>query len=178
MKVNSNRTVGANRPARATKRVEASKSALANRRKRIMANEEAEAEADAVVEQEAIGLLFEAQDVADLVSEITETPVEVTVDKDDQVVFTVGEDVFTVEAEGTEEMVEASRRVSGKRISAAHRISAARRRVQASKEVKRPVKSAAAMAARRAAVKASRDAKVAPARAIKGSVKINRRPQK
>lgn len=176
MKVNSNRTVGANRPARATKRVEASKSALANRRKRIMANEEAEA--DAVVEQEAIGLLFEAQDVADLVSEITETPVEVTVDKDDQVVFTVGEDVFTVEAEGTEEMVEASRRVSDKRISAARRISEARRRVQASKEVKRPVKSAAAMAARRAAVKASRDAKATPARTIKGSVKINRRPQK
>jgi hypothetical protein len=71
--------------------------------------EDVEEVAEVEVEPEAYGLLFEAEDVAELVAEITETPVEVTVD-DDAVKFTVGEDEFTVTPEGDEEILEAVRR--------------------------------------------------------------------
>lgn len=65
--------------------------------------------ADVEVEDDAMGLLFEAEDVAELVAEITETPVEVTVD-DDSVVFAIGDDEYTVTPEGDEEILEAVRR--------------------------------------------------------------------
>ena len=76
-------------------------------RRRIAAN--ADPNAGASVAPEASDLLFEAEDVADLVAEVTGQPVDVTVD-DTTVVFAVGEDEYTVEAEGDEEVLETSRK--------------------------------------------------------------------
>lgn len=59
---------------------------------------------------EATELLFETPDVADLIAEVTGEDVSVEADED-QVVFTVGEDEFVVEAEGDEELLEACTRV-------------------------------------------------------------------
>lgn len=70
------------------------------RRRAIRANEE--------VEIQETDLLFEAEDVAELVSEITGEDVEVAAEED-AVTFTVGDEEFTVEAEGTEEVVESAR---------------------------------------------------------------------
>lgn len=70
------------------------------------------------VEPEASELLFEANDVAELVAEITGEPVDVTVD-DDAVVFGVGDEEYEVAAEGDEEILEARRvRSSSKSIKA------------------------------------------------------------
>lgn len=62
------------------------------------------------VDPEATDLLFEAEDVAELVAEVTGQEVEVSVDND-AVVFTIGDDEFTVEPEGDEEILEASKKV-------------------------------------------------------------------
>lgn len=72
-------------------------------RRKIVADEEVN------VAPEATDLLFEANDVAELVAEVTGEAVEVEAD-DSTVTFTVGEDQFTVEAEGDEEVLEATRR--------------------------------------------------------------------
>ena len=100
---------------------------------------------DVEVASEATDLLFEAEDVAELVAEVTGEAVEVTVD-DDAVTFAIGDDEFTVEAEGDEEILEASRKVlRGKRrvsASTSRRVAprkAAKRRVAASKQT-RPVR--------------------------------------
>lgn len=66
--------------------------------------------ADAEVAPEATELLFEAEDVAELVAEVTGQPVEVEADEN-TAEFTIGEDIYTVEAEGTEEVLEASKKV-------------------------------------------------------------------
>lgn len=66
---------------------------------------------------EATELMFEVEDVADLVAEITDQPVQVEADED-TVEFTVGEDVYTVEAEGDEEILESRRARSGRTIKA------------------------------------------------------------
>ena len=80
------------------------------------------------IDPEASDLLFEAEDVAELVAEVTGEAVEVTVE-DDSVTFAVGEDEYTVEAEGNEEILEASRlTLRGKRRVAA---STSRRRTGA-----------------------------------------------
>ena len=116
------------------------------RNKRIMAGEEEfveddvfeegvddfEGAGDVDVAEEATDLLFEAEDVAELVAEVTGDTVAVEADGD-TVTFTVGEDDFIVEAEGDEEILE-SRRIS----SSKRRISASRRPA-----TKRPVRSAA-----------------------------------
>ena len=60
------------------------------------------------IPEEATELLFEAQDVADLVAEVTGEDVEVA----ESATFTVGDTDYTVEAEGTEEVVAEARRVS------------------------------------------------------------------
>lgn len=73
-------------------------------------DEAPEAVGDVSVDPEATELVFEAEDVAELVAEVTGEEVSVTVDTD-AVVFTVGEDEFTVEPEGDEEILESSRRV-------------------------------------------------------------------
>ena len=88
------------------------------------------AEAEVNVDEAASELLFEAEDVAELVSEVSGLPVDVTVDED-EVTFTVGDDTFTVTPEGDEEIVEESTRVRARRIAASRRASA--RRVAASR---------------------------------------------
>lgn len=99
--------------------VKASKAAM--RRRNIKADEMVDEEIidDAPVDDAEVGgvdvapeatdLLFEAEDVAELVAEVTGEEVAVTVD-DDAVTFEVGEDVFTVEPEGDEEILEATRK--------------------------------------------------------------------
>lgn len=75
-------------------------------RRRITAN--ADVDGETTVAPEASDLLFEAEDVAELVAEVTGEPVDVSAD-DDTVTFAVGEDEYTVEAEGDEEVLEAVR---------------------------------------------------------------------
>lgn len=71
--------------------------------------------ADVEVADEASDLLFEAEDVAELIAEVTDEDVAVTVE-DDIVKFEVGEDEFVVEAEGDEEILESTRKpLSGKK---------------------------------------------------------------
>ena len=69
--------------------------------------------ADTDVATEATDLLFEAEDVAQLISEITGEDVTVEVNEDGESVdFTVGDEVYTAQAEGDEELVESSSRIS------------------------------------------------------------------
>lgn len=87
---------------------------------------------DVSVEPEATDLLFESEDVAELVAEVTGEPVEVTVD-DESVTFSVGEDDYTVEPEGDEEVLESATRMPRKRKVSAS--TSRRRRVAASRNV-------------------------------------------
>lgn len=89
------------------------------RKRRVMAGDDA---ASASVAPEAQELLFEAEDVAELVAEVTGEPVDVTTDDDGSVTFGVGEEEYTVEAEGTEEVLE-SRRIPYNK----HRVAASTR---------------------------------------------------
>jgi len=89
------------------------------------------------VDDAATELLFEAEDVAELVAEVTGEAVDVTVDED-EVTFTVGEDEYTVTPEGDEEVVEESRRMrkSARRVQAGRRmVRRPARRVAASRRV-------------------------------------------
>lgn len=70
-------------------------------RRRVVADTEVE------VAPEATELLFEAEDVAELVAEVTGEDVAVEV-AENGVEFTVGEDIITVEPEGDEELLEAA----------------------------------------------------------------------
>jgi len=89
-------------------------------------------------------LLFEASDVAELLAEVTGEAVDVTVQDDGESVdFAIGEDVFTIKAEGDEEILETSRRslrgkkpVAASRRPAASRPAARGRRVAASQKKK------------------------------------------
>ena len=162
----------------ATRPVRASRAAL--RRRAIKADEEIDEEieapaedlpaegegaGDVSVDAEASELLFEAEDVAELVSEVAGLPVEVTVDED-EVTFTVGDDEYTVTPDGDEEIVEESKRMrkSARSVKADRRISARRpmaRRVSASRR---------AMASRRVA--ASRRAVRPSARKVSASRRV------
>lgn len=120
------KTSNKNRAVKASRRT-------ANRRARsIRANEEMEVEdvdAEVSVEADAASLLFEAEDVAELVAEVTGEDVNVTTD-DDVVVFEIGDDEFTVEADGDEEILESSRKaLKGKTaVKASRRVARPRRR--------------------------------------------------
>ncbi|MBO4542677.1 MAG: hypothetical protein J5725_05780 [Bacteroidales bacterium] len=113
----------------------------------------ADDEVEVTVDDEATELLFEAEDVAELVSEVTGLPVDVTVDED-EVVFAVGDDEYTVTPEGDEEIVEQSSRVrkSAKTVKADSKVAPRRpapaRRVAASR---RPAPARKVSAARRVA---------------------------
>lgn len=104
----------------------------------------ADDDASVTVDDAATELLFEAEDVAELVSEVTGLPVDVTVDED-EVVFAVGDDEFTVTPEGDEEVVEQSTRMrkGARRVAASRRLQrpasrvAASRRVSASRRTRR-----------------------------------------
>lgn len=91
------------------------------------------------VAPEATELLFEAEDVAELVAEVTGQAVEVSVNDDDTVDFVVGDDTYTVSADGDEELLEASTRVLKKGVKAS------------TKAVKRPAAAPARRAIRRVA---------------------------
>ena len=88
---------------------------------------------DTQVSPEASDLLFEAEDVADLVAEITGEPVEVTADEN-EVTFAVGDEEYTATADGDEEILESVRRPmrNKKAVSASTRRPATRRPVSAS----------------------------------------------
>jgi len=70
--------------------------------------------ADTEIAPEATELLFEVEDVAEIIAEVTGVDVEVSAEGD-VATFVVGEDTFTVEAEGTEEIVESSTKVLTKK---------------------------------------------------------------
>ena len=70
--------------------------------------EDVPSEGEVDIAPEASDLLFEAEDVAELVAEVTGEEVAVTVD-DEAVTFEVGEDVYTVEPEGDEEILESTK---------------------------------------------------------------------
>ena len=89
-------------------------------KRKITAADEVDVDAmdtGAEVAPEAADLLFEAEDVAELVAEVTGEPVEVSADDDGSTVtFAVGDDEFTVEAEGDEEILQSVRKtLRGKR---------------------------------------------------------------
>lgn len=68
---------------------------------KIVADDEVRVD-DIMPEDAASDLLFEADDVAELLSEVTGEEVGVETDED-TVIFTVGDDEYTIEAEGDEE---------------------------------------------------------------------------
>ena len=79
-------------------------------------------------------LLFETEDVAQLLAEVTQKPVDVdTADDGESVEFTVGEDVYTVESEGDEEVLESVRKPFKRKKA----IKSSR---QTSKNIKKPVR--------------------------------------
>ena len=92
--------------------------------------------ADTDVDPAATDLLFETEDVAQLLAEVTDSEVTADVDEDtDSIVFTVNDEEYVVEPEGTEEMLEASTRVlrskrAVKASSARNRLVGARRRAK------------------------------------------------
>ena len=149
------KTVRASRNVRPATRRPVSASRAAMRRRSIKADEEFEdipedfdapadlgdvdEVAEVSVDEAATELLFEAEDVAELIAEVTDAPVDVTVD-DEQVIFTVGDDEYTVTPEGDEEIVEESKRIrrSAKSVKAGTRVPARKvpaRRVAASRKV-------------------------------------------
>ena len=155
------KTIRASRKMPARRPVSASRQAI--RRRAIKADEEFDDipedieapvadEAGVTVDDAASELLFEAEDVAELVSEVSGLPVDVTVDEN-EVTFTVGDDEFTVTPEGDEEIVEESKRMrkSARRVSASRRMPARRpsRRVAAARRVQATRRVSAARRARR-----------------------------
>lgn len=79
---------------------------------------------EAEVAPEATELLFETEDVAQLLAEVTDEDVTVDVDDDtDEIVFTVADEEYTVAPDGEEELLEASTRIMGKkRVNAASKL--------------------------------------------------------
>ena len=89
---------------------------------------------DVEVSPEATELLFETEDVAQLLAEVTQKPVDVdTTDDGESVEFTVGDDVYTVESEGDEEVLESVRKPFKRKKA----IKSSR---QMSKNIKKPVR--------------------------------------
>lgn len=109
---------------------------------------------DVSIDDAATELLFETEDVAQLISEVTDSPVDVTVEDNGEVKFAVGDAEFTVTPEGDEELLEASTRIRG------------RKPIRASRAARRPM--ARRPMVRRSAVRASTSAKRPVRRASKG----------
>lgn len=125
------------------------------KRRRIVAEAEIDPQMDAPVEdvdmtdegagavsvdEEATDLLFETDDVAQLVAEVTGEDVQVTTDPEtDAVVFGIGQDEFTVTPEGNEEILEARRMPKKPAVKASTRtrtFSPSRKSVRASKKTR------------------------------------------
>ena len=118
---------------------------------------EADVEPEVTVDEEASTLLFEAEDVAELISEVTELPVDVTVDDEGEgsVTFAVGDEEYIITPEGDEEILEASKIQRSRRVSASAKRTARRpaRRVSASRRSARRVSASRKTSAQRAARK-------------------------
>lgn len=92
------------------------------------------AEDDVDVEPAAAEMLFEAEDVADILAEVTGQPITVEVADDaSQCVIGVGDDEFTIDAEDAEEINEAepvkeeepvaeSKKIRGKAVKASSKL--------------------------------------------------------
>ena len=104
------------------------KSAMKRRNSRIAA--------DTDIDASATELLFEVEDVAELLAEITGEDVEVEADGA-AVEFTVGEDTFTCEAEESDEVVESATRIRNKRKVSATTAMRNRKAVKAGKTMRR-----------------------------------------
>lgn len=95
---------------------------------------------EVTVDDEATDLLFETDDVAQLVAEVTGEDVQVTTDPEtDSVVFGIGQDEFTVTPEGDEEILEARRMPKKPAVKAStrtKRFSPSRKRVSASRKTR------------------------------------------
>lgn len=114
----------------------------ANRRRPVVAEETLDVKMD--IPEESMDapteLLFEATDVADLIAEITGEEVEMDMD-DDVVVYRVGEDEYTIEPEGDEEILEAVRKpFKNRRTVAANRRPAAPAKKKPVAASKKPVR--------------------------------------
>ena len=122
----------------------------ANRARKVVANDEV------FVEPEATDLLFEAEDVAELVAEVTGEPVEVAAEGD-VVTFTVSEDEYTVTAEGDEEILESRRMPKKPAVKASQRRRPTARPTVASRQMRRrPVKANRSVSAKRQVVRPNR----------------------
>lgn len=117
--------------------VRASTNARPIRRRRVMADEDILVDdqtlMDDPIEDEVVDgeILFEVEDVAELLEEVTETPVDAETTDDGEVIFTVGEDEYTVTPDGDEEILESRRIARGRRAvraSTNRRVRGARRR--------------------------------------------------
>lgn len=86
--------------------------------KNTMKRRNARIKADTEVAEEAVDLLFETEDVAELIAEVTGEDVDVTADGE-VVEFSVGDETYTCSAEPGDEIVESSTRVKTKRRVAA-----------------------------------------------------------
>ena len=126
------------------------------KKRRIVAEAEIDPQMDAPVEdvdmtdegagavsvaEEATDLLFETDDVAQLVAEVTGKDVQVTTDPEtDSVVFGIGQDEFTVTPEGDEEILEARRMPKKPAVKASTRtktFSPSRKSVSASRKTRK-----------------------------------------
>lgn len=121
------------------------------RKRRIVADDEIDTQATQVqepaadagevsVEPEATELLFETNDVAQLIAEVAGQDVEVAVDDESgETVFTVGEDEFTITPDEDMEVLESTRRpLRGKKgIKASTRRPVANRRAPAPRTIKK-----------------------------------------
>ena len=132
-------------------------------RRRIVANDEIDQElpvddtmdpetvdegGQVAVDEEATDLLFETEDVAQLLAEATGQDVDVTVDDEtNEVSFGIGENEFTVTPEGDEEILEARR--MPKKTSVKANTKARTKRISP----KRPVKASTRRVIRRGSAK-------------------------
>lgn len=83
-------------------------------------------------------ILFEAEDVAEVLAEATGEPVDYTVDDETtEVTFTVGENEITVTPEGDEEVVEESTIVRGRKIAASRKMRSPAKKVAASRRIRK-----------------------------------------
>ena len=97
--------------------IRSSKNRVPRKSRRIVAEEEVQ-NGSVSVAPEATELVFETEDVAELLAEVTGNDVEVVADEN-EITFTVGDTDYTVESEGGEEVLEASTKVvRGKAIRA------------------------------------------------------------
>lgn len=92
---------------------------------------EEDVDTDVDVAPEAADLLFETDDVAQLVADVTQQPVDVEVSDDNNSVdFTVGDDVYTVESDDSDEIVECYHPKKSAKVAASKRVGSKKRVVR------------------------------------------------